>query len=67
MDIFVLFSFVFILPVLKLTAKNLAQVCIFIGILLFHCHFLKKIFFALGTKNTPFQHLLDKNVHIETH
>jgi len=44
MDIFVLFSFVFLitLTVLKLTAKNLAQVCIFIGILLFHRHFLKK-------------------------
>jgi len=71
-DIFVLFSFVFMitLPVLKLTAKNLAllaQVCIFIGILLFHCHFLKKTFFALGTKNTPSQPLLDKNVPIETH
>jgi len=67
--IFVPFSFVFLitLPVLKLTAKNLAQVCIFIGILLFHGHFLKKIFFALGTKNTPSQHLLDKNVPIETH
>jgi len=69
MDIFVLFSFVFLitLSVLKLTAKNLAQVCIFIGILLFHRYFLKKIFFALGTKNTPSQHLLDKNVPIETH
>jgi len=51
MDILVLFSFVFLitLPVLKLTAKKLAQVCSFIGILLFHHHFLKKIFFALGT------------------
>jgi len=43
----------------------LAQVCIFIGILNFYCHFLKKIFFALGTRNTPSQHLLDKNVLIE--
>jgi len=69
MDIFVLFSFVFLitLPVLKLTAKNVAQVCIFIGILLFHRHFLKKICFALGTKNTPSQRLLDKTVPIETH
>jgi len=67
---FVLFSFVFLitLPVLKLTAENLAQVFIFIGILLFHRHFLKKkqTFFALGTKNTPSQHLLDTNVPIKT-
>jgi len=27
----------------------------------------KKKFFALGTKNTPSQHLLVKNVPIETH
>jgi len=69
MDIFVLFSFVFLitLPVLKLTAKNLTQVCIFIGILLFHCHFLKKIFLHQVQKNTPSQHHLDKNVPIETH
>jgi len=29
--------------------------------------FKKKYFFALGTKNTPSQHFLDKNVSIETH
>jgi len=52
MDIFVLFSFVFLitLPVLKLTAKKLAQVCIFIGILLFHRHFLKKNMFCIRYK-----------------
>jgi len=38
------------LPVLKLTAKNLAQVCIFIGILLFDRHFLKEIFFCIRYK-----------------
>jgi len=69
MDIFVLFSFVFLitLPVLKLTAKNLPQVCIFIGFLLFHRLFLKKNIFCIRYKNTPSQHLLDKNVPIETH
>jgi len=45
--------------------QKMAQECIFIGILLFHCHFLKKYFFALGTKNTPSQRLLDKNIPIE--
>jgi len=63
MDIFVLFT----LPVLMLTAKNLAQtVCIFIGILLFHRHFLKKYIFCIRYKKYS-QHLLDKNVPIETH
>jgi len=46
----VLFVFLITLPVLKLTAKNLAQVCIFIGILLFHGNFLKKIFFCIRYK-----------------
>ncbi len=47
------------------TAYILAQVFIFIGILIFHPHFLQKINFTLHTKNT--QDLLDKNVPIETH
>jgi len=47
---FQFFFFLITFPVLKLTAKNLAQVCIFIGILLFHCHFLKKIFFCIRYK-----------------
>jgi len=42
MDISVLFRLVFLitLPVLVLKALTLAQVCIFIGILLFHSLFL---------------------------
>jgi len=36
--------FLITLPVLKLNAKNLTQVCIFIGILLFHRYVLKKYF-----------------------
>jgi len=65
MDIFVLFSSVFY----HFACVNTN--CIkfgTIGILLFHCHFLKKIFFALGTKKKqpPSQHLLDKNGPIET-
>ncbi len=40
--LFVHFSFVvlIILPVFMLTALSLAQVCIFIGMLIFHPHFL---------------------------
>lgn len=49
------------------TTWILAQVFIFIGILIFYPHFLQKINFTLRTKNTHTQDLKDKNVHIETH
>ncbi len=49
-----------------LTAYILAQVYIFIGILIFHPHFHLNLFYTIGTKKWNTQHLLDKNVPIET-
>ncbi len=50
------------------TAYICSDMCIFIGIVIFHPHFASNlIFFTLGTKNSYTQDLRDKNASIYTH
>ncbi len=63
-DIFVHFGLVFcvILPVLMLTGYILAQLCISIGILIFHPHFL-----LINIFYTRYNRVKHRSVPIETH